>query len=54
MHTGNRICIWKEMIQLKVATAYIRRYRDYLGIWTTSLGTLRAVASSGAIAGWAI
>jgi len=42
------------MIELKVASAYIRRYRDYLGKWVTSLGVLRAVASSGGIAGWAL
>lgn len=45
---------WAQMIELKVATAYIRRYRDYLGKWTTGLGTVKAVASSGGIAGWAI
>jgi hypothetical protein len=45
---------WAEMIELKVATAYIRRYRDYLGKRTTVLGTVKAIASSGGIAGWAI
>ena len=45
---------WSQMLELKVATAYIRRYRDYLGRWTTIIGSLRAVASSGSIAGWAI
>ncbi len=43
---------WAQMIELKVASAYIRRYRDYLGRWTTGLGTVKAVASSGGIAGW--
>jgi hypothetical protein len=42
------------MLELKVATAYIRRYRDHLGRWTTGLGTVRAIASSGGIAGWAV
>jgi len=34
------------MIELKVATAYIRRYRDNLGKRTTVLGTVKTVASS--------
>ncbi len=45
---------WAQMIELKVASAYIRRYRDYLGKWVTGLGTLRAIASSGSIAAWAL
>jgi hypothetical protein len=45
---------WTQMIELKVAIAYMRRYRDYLGKWTTGLGTVKAVASSGGIAGWAV
>lgn len=45
---------WAQMIELKVANAYIRRYRDYLGKWVTSLGVLRAIASSGGIAAWAL
>jgi len=42
------------MIELKVAACYIRRYRDYLGKRVTALGTLRAIASSGSIAAWAL
>ena len=45
---------WAQMIELKVAVAYIRRYRDYLGKWAAGLGTVRAIASSGGIAGWAV
>jgi len=45
---------WSQMIELKVAASYIRRYRDYLGKWVTRLGTLRAIASSGSIAAWAL
>jgi hypothetical protein len=45
---------WAQMIELKVAIAYIRRYGDYLGKWTTGLGTVKAIASSGGIAGWAV
>ncbi len=42
------------MIELKVAAGYMRRYRDETGKWVTSLGTLKAIASSGGIAAWAI
>jgi hypothetical protein len=45
---------WNQMIELKVAAAYIRRYRDDLGTWVSRLGTLKAIASSGSIAAWAI
>jgi len=45
---------WKQMIELKVASTYMRLYRDYLGRWVTALGVFRAVASSGSIAAWAI
>jgi hypothetical protein len=45
---------WKQMIELKVAACYIRRYRDHLGKRVTALGTLRAVASSSSIAAWAL
>lgn len=45
---------WQQLVQLKVASCYIRRYRDRLARFVTTLGVLRAVASSGAIAGWAI
>ena len=42
------------MIELKVAACYIRRYRDYLDTRVTALGTVRAIASSGSIAAWAL
>jgi hypothetical protein len=42
------------MAELKVAACYIRLYRDYLGKRVTALGTLRAIASSGSIAAWAL
>src|SRR5260370_6581295 len=45
---------WVRMVELKVAACYIRRYRDYLGKRVTALGTLRAIASSGSIAAWAL
>lgn len=42
------------MIELKVAASYIRRYRDDVGKSVTRLATLKAIASSGGIAAWAI
>lgn len=42
------------MVELKVAAAYTRLYRDDLGTWVTSLGTIKAIASSGSIAAWVI
>ncbi len=42
------------MVELKVAAAYIRRYRDDLGTWVTRLGVLKAVASNGGIAAWVV
>jgi len=37
-----------------VAAAYIRRYRDDLGVWVTRLGILKAIASNGGIAAWVV
>jgi hypothetical protein len=42
------------MIELKVAAAYIRLYRDDLGMWVTRLGILKAIASNGGIAAWVV
>jgi hypothetical protein len=45
---------FNELFQLKVQCEYMRRYRDTLSGRIRWLATIRAVASSGAIAGWAI
>jgi hypothetical protein len=45
---------YQELFQLKVACEYVQRYRDSLGRWVTWLSSLRAIASSGAIAAWAV
>ena len=45
---------WQQLVQLKVGCEYPRRYRNWLTRWETRVATLRAVASSGAIAAWAI
>jgi hypothetical protein len=45
---------WNQMLQLKGALSYICLYRNYLGRWVTGLGALRAIASCGGIAAWAV
>jgi|ERR1700722_11359921 len=45
---------WAQMIELKAACAYMRLYRNHLSRWVTAIGTIRAVASSGSIAAWAL
>jgi hypothetical protein len=45
---------WNQMYELKIAAEYIRLYRDRLGRWVTGLGALKAIASCGGIAAWAI
>lgn len=45
---------WNQMLQLKGSLSYICVYRNYLGRWVTGLGALRAIASCGGIAAWAI
>jgi hypothetical protein len=49
-----QLLYWNQMYQLKVTASYIRLYRDHLGKWVTSLGVLKAVASSAGIAAWVI
>jgi hypothetical protein len=45
---------FNELFQLKIACEYMRRYRNRLAKWTARLTVLRAVASNGAIATWAV
>ncbi len=45
---------FRELFQLKVRWEYTRRYRNILSAWVTRIAILRAVASSGSIAGWVI
>jgi hypothetical protein len=45
---------WNQMIELKVESAYTRRYRDALAKWVTGLAMVKAVASSGSIGAWAV
>jgi hypothetical protein len=45
---------WKEFVQLKADSCYVRDYRNHLNRWVTGVATIRAVASAGGIAAWAI
>lgn len=45
---------FRELFQLKVQCEYTRRYRDVLAWWVTRFAFLRAIASSGSIAGWVV
>jgi len=45
---------FNELFQLKVACEYMRLYLNDLSRWVTQFAVLRAVASSGAIATWAV
>lgn len=45
---------FNELFQLKVACEYMRRYRNRLSRWVRGFAAFRAIASSGAIATWAI
>ena len=45
---------WNELTALKGAACYMSRYRDRLGRWVVALGMLKAIASCGSIAAWAI
>jgi hypothetical protein len=45
---------WNEMVNLKSSASYSRLFRDRQGRWVTALSALKAIASSGAIAGWVI
>ena len=45
---------FNELFQLKVACEYMRLYRNRVARWVTRFNALRALASSGAIATWAV
>lgn len=42
------------MTNLKADASYIRLFRDSQGRWVTGLGALKAIASCGGIAAWAV
>lgn len=45
---------WRQMEQLKAASVCIRLHRNQLARWVRGIELLRAVASSGSIAAWAV
>lgn len=45
---------WNQMTELRIASAYIRQYRDDSGKWVKRIGTLKAIAASSSIAGWLV
>jgi hypothetical protein len=45
---------WNQLVELKVASVVIRLYRNSLERHDKVISSIRAVASSGGIAGWAI
>jgi hypothetical protein len=49
-----QILYLNQLYRLKTSAEYLRHYRDSLAKWATWIATLRAIASSGAIAAWAI
>lgn len=51
---SSRELYWRQLIQLKTDSVYVRLYRDNRHKWVSGLGILRAIASSGGIAAWAI
>jgi hypothetical protein len=49
-----QLIYWQEFVQLKVDTCYVRDYRNELGKWVTGVAAIRAIASTGGIAAWAV
>ena len=45
---------WKELQQLKAACVCMRLYRNNLGRWVRAIEVVKAIASSGGIAGWVL
>lgn len=45
---------WKQLTQLKAASVCIRLYRNRVARWVKAVEIIKAVASCGAIAAWAV
>lgn len=43
---------WTELVQLKIDTVYVERYRDWLTTWLTRFTIGRAIVSVGALGSW--
>ena len=45
---------WGQLVELKALSFVVRRYRDDQAWWVRCIGIIKALATSGTIAGWAI
>jgi hypothetical protein len=52
--TGSNSSILENCFSSKCKCEYTRRYRNILSTWVARIAILRAIASSGSIAGWVI
>ena len=43
---------WTELVQLKVDTVYVERYRDRVTTWLSWFAIGRAIVSVGALGSW--
>ena len=53
MDNRQQALYWTELVELKVACEYVRRYRDSLAAWQTRFAIIRAVVSVSALGTWA-
>ena len=53
MENRQQALYWTELVELKVACEYVRRYRDSLAAWQTRFAVIRAVVSVSALGTWA-
>ena len=53
MDNRQQALYWTELVELKVACEYVRRYRDSLAAWQTRFAVIRAVVSVSALGTWA-
>lgn len=53
MENRQQALYWAELVELKVACEYVRRYRDSLAAWQTRFAVIRAVVSVSALGTWA-
>jgi hypothetical protein len=43
---------WKQLVELKALSVFIRRYRDQQALWVKRIGVVKGVAASSTIPGW--
>ena len=49
-----QLTYWKQLVEIKIVAAYVRRYRDEQSWWITRLGLLKAIGTSGTIGAWGL